>query len=325
MYYPKVRLRRLRRTETLRRLVRETKVSIDDIICPLFVIEGEGIKEPISSMPDQYRFSIDLLIDEIQEVRNLGILAVILFGVPTHKDSYASQAYALDGIIQRAIKSIKERISDLIIITDVCVCEYTDHGHCGFVKDGQVDNEESVELLVKTAVSHASAGANIVAPSAMMDGQVAAIRKGLDANGFQDVPILSYAAKFASAFYGPFREAAESSPKFGDRRSYQMDPGNGNEALREVHLDIEEGVDMVMVKPALPYLDLIHRVRQSCNLPVAAYNVSGEYAMIKAAAAVGWIDESLTIMECMTAIKRAGANLIITYFAKDVARYLQKM
>lgn len=324
MFYPKIRLRRLRRTETLRRIVRETKLSVDDLIYPLFVVEGTGIKEPIPSMPEQFRFSLDMLLKEIDEVWHLGILAIILFGVPNRKDALGSEAYASDGIVQRAIKEIKGRIPNMIVVTDVCLCEYTDHGHCGYVKNGKVDNDASLELLAKTAVSHANAGADIVAPSDMMDGRVAAIRKTLDENAFEDIPILSYAAKFASAFYGPFREAAESTPQFGDRKGYQMDPPNAREALREVHLDIEEGADMVMIKPALPYLDIIYRVRQSCDLPIAAYNVSGEYAIIKAASAAGWIDGAQAMIESLTAIKRAGADTIITYFAKEVARYLQK-
>jgi porphobilinogen synthase len=288
------------------------------------VVEGTGIKEPIPSMPEQFRFSLDKLLKEIDEVCHLGILAIILFGVPNRKDALGSEAYASEGIVQRAIKEIKSRIPDMIVVTDVCLCEYTDHGHCGYVKNGKVDNDSSLELLAKTAVSHANAGADIVAPSDMMDGRVAAIRKALDENAFEDVPILSYAAKFASAFYGPFREAAESAPQFGDRKGYQMDPPNAREALREVHLDIEEGADMVMIKPALPYLDIIYRVRQSCDLPVAAYNVSGEYAIIKAAAAAGWIDGAQAMIESLIAIKRAGADTIITYFAKEVAHYLQK-
>ena len=324
MCYPKVRLRRLRKTEALRRMVRETELSINNLIYPLFVVEGEGIREPISSMPEQFRFSVDLLAAEVQEVYHLGIPAVILFGVPDFKDAQGSEAYAREGIIQKSVKIIKDLGLDLVVVTDVCLCEYTDHGHCGYLEGNHVNNDASLELLTKTALSHAEAGADIVAPSAMMDGQVAAIRKVLDNNGFQDLPILAYAAKFASAFYGPFREAAESFPQFGDRKSYQMDPANGREALREVGLDIEEGADMVMVKPALPYLDIIYRVRQSCSLPLVAYNVSGEYAIVQAAAAKGWIDGPKVMMESIMAIKRAGADLIITYFAKEIAYHMQK-
>ena len=324
MYYPDIRLRRLRKNHVLRRMVRETRLSVDDLIYPLFIVEGEGIREPISSMPGQLRFSVDTLADEVRDLVRLGIPAVILFGIPNEKDPQGSQAYAPDGIVQRGIRVIKGLGLDLINMTDVCLCEYTDHGHCGFVEEGGVNNDATLELLAKTAVSHVEAGADMVAPSAMMDGQVAAIRAALDERGFLDIPILAYAAKYGSAFYGPFREAAESAPQFGDRNSYQMDPGNAMEALREVDLDIEEGADMVMVKPALPYLDVLYRVRQSCNLPLAAYSVSGEYAMIQAAGSKGWIDGPRVMMEAMTAIKRAGADLIITYFAKEIARRLKE-
>ena len=324
MYYPDIRLRRLRKNHVLRRMVRETTLSVDDLIYPLFIVEGEGMRETISSMPGQLRFSVDTLADEVRDLVRLGIPAVILFGIPNEKDPQGSQAYAPDGIVQRGIRVIKDLDLDLVIMTDVCLCEYTDHGHCGFVEEGRVDNDATLELLSKTAVSHVEAGADMVAPSAMMDGQVAAIRAALDERGFLDIPILAYAAKYGSAFYGPFREAAESAPQFGDRNSYQMDPGNAMEALREVDLDIEEGADMVMVKPALPYLDVLCRVRQSCDLPLAAYSVSGEYAMIQAAGSKGWIDGPRAMMEAMTAIKRAGADLIITYFAKEIARRLKE-
>jgi porphobilinogen synthase len=322
MGYPTLRLRRLRKTEMLRRIVRETQLTTTDLIYPLFIVEGEDIKEPIPSMPDQFRFSVDKLIHEAKEIRDLGIPSVLLFGIPDEKNPVGSEAYAPDGIVQKAIRSLKQCIPDLIIVTDVCLCEYTDHGHCGYINGDHVDNDATVELLAQTAVSHAQCGADIVAPSAMMDGQVAAIRKTLDDEGFQDLPILGYAAKFASAFYGPFREAAESVPQFSDRQSYQLDPGNAKEALREVDLDIGEGADIVMVKPALAYLDILHRVRESCLLPLAAYSVSGEYAMIKAAASAGWLDEDRVLMEATIAIKRAGADLIITYSAKEVARIL---
>ena len=322
MSFPIQRMRRLRRTENLRRMVRETALSVDDLIFPLFVRPGEGVREEISSMPGNYRFSIDELVKECEEVRSLGIPAVILFGIPEHKDSRASEALADGGIVQRAVRAVKQSVSDLVVITDVCVCEYTDHGHCGHVVNGEVDNDTTLQWLATMALSHARAGADMVAPSDMMDGRVAAIRKALDENGYSYVPILSYAAKFASAYYGPFREAADSAPQFGDRRGYQMDPANGNEALREVELDIQEGADIVMVKPALPYLDIIRKVKETFHMPTAAYNVSGEFAMIKAAGKLGWIDEQRVMLETLLSIKRAGADLILTYFAKDVARIL---
>ncbi len=324
MGFPEYRLRRLRRTETLRRMVRETRLSVDNLIMPLFVVPGTHIVNPVSSMPGIAQLSVDSAVEECKQIRDLGIPAVILFGIPDKKDSAGSGAYAENGIVQKALRAIKAAVPDLTLITDVCLCEYTDHGHCGVVIGEDVDNDSTLDLLAKEALSHAQAGADMVAPSDMMDGRVAAIRDSLDEEGFEQIPIMAYAAKFASGFYGPFREAAESTPQFGDRRSYQMDPPNGDEALREVELDIEEGADIVMVKPALAYLDLIWRVKESFGYPVAAYNVSGEYAMIKAAAQQGWIDESRVMMETLTAIRRAGASMILTYFAKDAARLLAK-
>ncbi len=320
--YPNVRLRRLRSTENMRRLVRETIVFPSDFIYPIFVIEGKNIKQEVPSMPGIHRFSPDCLPAELDEIASLGIPAVLLFGIPDQKDELASQAYHPDGIIQQAIRFIKINYPQLLIVTDVCLCEYTNHGHCGVVKDDYVDNDLTLPLLVKTAVSHAEAGADMVAPSDMMDGRVKAIRKGLDENGFCTVPILAYSAKYASGFYGPFREAAESTPQFGDRRAYQMDPPNLREAMREIELDIQEGADMIMVKPALPYLDVIRCARDSFKLPLAAYNVSGEYAMVKAAAMKGWLDEKRVTMEVLTSIKRAGADIIITYHAREAARWL---
>ncbi len=304
-------------------MIRETHLRPDDFILPLFVRPGKGVKKAISSMPGHFQLSIDLLIKEVKEAKALGILGVILFGIPEKKDEQGSEAYAKDGIIQRAVRQIKEKVEGILVITDVCLCEYTSHGHCGVVKEGQVLNDETLELLSAQALSHAEAGADIVAPSDMMDGRVAAIRKILDEHQFENIPILSYAAKYASAFYGPFRVAAESKPQFGDRKSYQMDPANGDEALREVRLDLEEGADMIMVKPALPYLDIIYRVKKSFNIPVAAYNVSGEFSMVKAASKLGWIDGDQVMMESLIAIKRAGADLILTYFAKEAARKLK--
>ncbi len=320
--YPDIRLRRLRRTETIRKLVAETALSPSDLVCPLFVTHGRGVKNEIESMPGIHQFSVDLLPQEVRDIAALGINAVLLFGIPAKKDDLGSGAYDPDGVVQQAIRAIKESSSNLAVITDVCLCEYTDHGHCGVVADGEVDNDRTLELLAKTAISHAEAGADIVAPSAMMDGQVKAIRESLDDANFVHIPILAYAAKYASAFYGPFRDAAESAPQFGDRRSYQMGPPNVREALREVEQDISEGADMVMVKPALAYLDVIRRVRDRFDHPLAAYNVSGEYSMVKAAAARGWMDERRTIIEILTAIKRAGADIIITYHAKEAAAWL---
>ncbi len=320
--FPQLRLRRLRRNEALRALVRETKVEVGDLVYPLFVVEGSKIKQKISSMPGLYRLSNDLLPKEAEEIARLGIPAIILFGIPEKKDEAGSSAYHPKGIIQQAIRAIKKTVPELLVITDVCLCEYTSHGHCGVVVDGYVDNDKTLGLLAKTALSHAEAGADIVAPSDMMDGRVKAIRQALDGNGFQDIPILAYAAKYVSYFYGPFREAAESAPQFGDRRSYQMDPPNWREALREVEQDIVEGADIVMVKPALPYLDVIRKVRDTFNHPLAAYSVSGEYAMVKAAAKQGWLDEKGLVLEMLTAIKRAGADIIITYYAKEAASWL---
>ena len=322
MYYPPYRMRRLRRTPALRAMLRETILTPNDLIYPLFVTHGENVSNPISSMPGCFQFSIGNLLAEVRDVRALGIPAVLLFGIPAHKDSAATSAYDSEGIVQMAVKAIKDEMPEMIVITDVCLCEYMDHGHCGVVHDGEVLNDVSVELLAKQALSHAEAGADIVAPSDMMDGRVAAIRSTLDEEGYIDTVIMAYSAKFASAFYGPFREAAESTPAFGDRRSYQMDPANGEEAVREALLDIEEGADIIMVKPALPYLDVVKAIKQETRYPLAAYNVSGEYSMIKAAAANGWLDEERAVMEAIGSIKRAGADLIITYHAKDVARWL---
>ena len=316
-------MRRLRRTAGLRDLVRETELEPGHLIQPLFVVAGEGVREPVSSMPGIERFSINELVAEASELLAVGIKSVILFGIPAAKDESGSGAYDDEGVVQLAIRALKEAHPDLTVITDVCLCEYTSHGHCGFVRDGEVDNDITVELLAKTAISHAEAGADVVAPSDMMDGRIGVIRHQLDEEGHPDVPIIAYSAKYASAFYGPFREAAESTPGFGDRRGYQMNPANVREALREVRLDAEEGADMVMVKPALPYLDVIRAVREDVDLPIAAYQVSGEYSMLKAAATNGWIDERTTALEALTAIRRAGADVILTYFAKDAAAWLQ--
>src|SRR5438477_9453322 len=322
MPFPTHRLRRLRANEPMRSLVRETHLNPAQFILPLFACPGEGVKREISSMPGNYQMSIDEIVRECEEVESLGIGGVILFGLPDTKDEMASGAYDDNGIVQRAIRAIKRESKGLLVVTDVCNCEYTSHGHCGYVKDGDVDNDTTLQWLAKTALSHARAGADIVAPSDMMDGRVWAIRQALDANGFDKTPILSYAAKFASVFYGPFREAAESAPQFGDRRSYQMDPANGREAMREIELDLEEGADMIMVKPALAYLDLIFQARQRFDVPVAAYQVSSEFSMIVAAARNGWIDQERAMMETLTAIRRAGADFILTYFAKPAARLL---
>jgi porphobilinogen synthase len=322
MEFPQYRPRRTRRNENLRRMVRETRLSVDNLIQPLFVVPGSGVRKPVGSMPGVAQLSVDGAVAECKTIRDLGIPAVILFGIPERKDPAGSGAYDDGGVIQKALAAIKREVPDLVLITDVCLCEYTDHGHCGVVVDGDVDNDATLDLLVKEALSHARAGADVVAPSDMMDGRVGAIREALDEEGFAAVAIMAYAAKFASGFYGPFREAAESTPQFGDRRSYQMDPPNAEEALREVQLDIDEGADIVMVKPALAYLDLIWRVKQEFGYPVAAYNVSGEYAMIKAAAQNGWIEERRVVLEVLTAIRRAGADMILTYFAKDAARWI---
>ncbi|QZT33532.1 porphobilinogen synthase [Caldalkalibacillus thermarum TA2.A1] len=316
------RLRRLRSSDTIRRMVRETQLSVNDLIYPVFVVEGENIKEEVPSMPGVYHFSLDRLDEEIEAVRSLHIPAIIVFGVPRHKDALGSEAYAEQGIVQRAIRQVKEQAPDLVVIADTCLCQYTDHGHCGIVEDGQVKNDPSLELLVKTAVSQARAGADVIAPSNMMDGFVYAIRHGLDEAGYEHVPIMSYAVKYASAFYGPFRDAAHSAPQFGDRKTYQMDPANRLEALREAQADIEQGADMLMVKPAMAYMDVIRELKDRFPYPLAAYNVSGEYAMIKAAAQNGWINEQEVVLELLTGLKRAGADLILTYFAKDVAKWL---
>ncbi len=323
MYFPVYRPRRLRKNETLRRMVRETKLSPDDFIYPLFVCPGRKVRKEISSMPGVAQLSVDLAVEEAREAHGLGIPAVILFGIPRKKDLRGTEGYSRTGIVQQAIRAIKEKIPGLIVITDVCLCEYTSHGHCGLIVKGEVDNDATLGLLSKMALSHAEAGVDMVAPSDMMDGRVKAIRETLDRRGFENLPIMAYAAKHASGFYGPFREAAESTPQFGDRKSYQMDPANAREAVREAALDVQEGADIIMVKPALPYLDIIRAVREEFDLPVAAYNVSGEYAMIKAAAQRGWLDEERVMMEVLTAIKRAGADLIITYFAKEAARALR--
>jgi porphobilinogen synthase len=323
MDFPAFRSRRMRATEQHRRMVRETQLATDDLIFPMFVTHGKGVRNEISAMPGVAHMSVDLAVKEAQEVYNLGIPAVLLFGIPGRKDAKGSEAYAKDGIVQQAVRAIKENVSGLVVITDVCLCEYTDHGHCGVVEANKVLNDPSLELLGKAALSHAEAGADMVAPSDMMDGRVAAIRKILDEKGYEQLPILSYAAKFASGFYGPFREAAGSAPQFGDRKSYQMDPPNVREALREIEMDIQEGADIVMVKPALAYLDVIQLARQKFNRPIAAYSVSGEYAMVKAAAERGWIDEGQVVREILTAIKRAGADLILTYFAKNVATWMR--
>jgi len=324
MVVPFDRSRRLRGNNAVRRLVRETRLSAEDFVYPLFVVHGSGVRNAIPSMPGQAQLSVDQLPAEARELRELGIPAVLLFGIPASKDEQATGAYAPDGIVQQAVRALKQADPALLVITDVCLCEYTSHGHCGIVRDGDVDNDATLPLLARTALSHAQAGADMVAPSAMMDGQVAAIRQALDENGFGQTPIMAYAAKYASAFYGPFREAAESAPQFGDRCGYQMDPANVREALREIEADVAEGADIVMVKPALAYLDVLARARQRFDLPLAAYNVSGEYAMIKAAAANGWLDEKRVVLEVLTAIKRAGADIVITYHAKDAARWLKE-
>jgi porphobilinogen synthase len=324
MAHPLYRPRRLRESPLMRRMVRETRLGVENLILPLFAVHGRGVREPISSMPGVFRLSLDELAKEAKDVAGLGIPAVLLFGVPASKDPRGSEAYSEDGIVQQAARMVKETIPDLLVGTDVCLCQYTSHGHCGVVEDGRVKNDASVDLLARVAVSHVEAGADLVAPSDMMDGRVAAIREALDEAGYLETPIMAYSAKYASAFYGPFREAAESAPQFGDRRSYQMDPANAIEALREVGLDVDEGADIVMVKPALPYLDVIARVKQEFGIPLAAYSVSGEFAMIKAAARLGWLDEERVVMESLTAIRRAGADLIITYLAKDAARLLER-
>lgn len=329
MHFPKYRPRRLRSNKLIRALVREEHLSVHDLIMPLFVRPGSGLKREIASMPGNYQFSVDTLVEEVRELADLGIPGVILFGIPEKKDELGTEAYADDGIIQKAIRAIKKNVSEILVITDVCMCEYTDHGHCGYIRkdektgEHQVDNDETLKLLSREALSHADAGVDIVAPSDMMDGRVDAIRTILDENGYGEIPIMSYAAKYASAFYGPFRDAAESPPSFGDRKSYQMDPANAREALREVSLDIDEGADIVMVKPALPYLDIIKLIKDTFEYPVAAYNVSGEFSMVKAAHEKGWIDERSVAMESLMGMKRAGADIILTYWAKDAARWLK--
>ncbi len=321
----RVRPRRLRRSANLRDLVRETELATRDFVYPLFVVHGQDVREEISSMPDVFHLSLDQLKKEIAEISALHLRGVLLFGLPAAKDEWGSEDFADDGIVQEAVRVCKAVNPELIVMTDVCMCQYTSHGHCGIIRDGVIDNDLTLEYLARVAVSHATAGADVVAPSAMMDGQVGAIRAALDTNNFSDVAILAYAAKFASAFYGPFREAADSPPKFGDRRQYQMDPANAREALREVELDLEQGADMIMIKPALAYLDIIRQTRDAFNAPLAAYNVSGEYAMVKAAARNGWLDEKKVTLELLTSIKRAGANFILTYHAKQVARWLAEM
>ena len=322
--FPVKRLRRLRYNPTLRNMIRETSLTRNDLIYPLFVVPGQKVKKEVRSMPGVFQMSVDVIAEECKEIENLGIPAIILFGIPDHKDEVGSGAYDPNGIIQQAIRAIKKSTKNLLVITDVCLCEYTSHGHCGVLNGEKILNDESVELLVKESLSHAEAGADIIAPSDMMDGRIAAIRHGLDEKGFIETPILSYAVKYASGYYGPFRDAAESAPAFGDRRSHQMDVANALEALREAETDIEEGADMIMVKPAGPYLDIIWRVKEKFGLPTAAYQVSGEYAMIKAAGINNWIDEERVMIESLTAIKRAGADMILTYFAKDVVKYLKK-
>ncbi|MGD2269321.1 MAG: porphobilinogen synthase [Desulfobacterales bacterium] len=323
MLFPEYRPRRLRQNEAFRRMIRETTLAVDDLILPLFAIGGEGIRNPIPAMPGHFQLSLENLVKTAKDAQETGIPAVILFGIPQTKDSLARAAYADDGIVQKATRTLKEALPDLAVITDVCLCQYTDHGHCGIV-DGQIiDNDATLDLLAKTALSHAKAGADMVAPSDMMDGRVAEIRDVLDENGYAHIPIMSYAAKYCSAYYGPFRGAADSAPKFGDRRTYQMDPPNALEAIREVTMDVEEGADIIMVKPALPYLDVIYRVRQETDLPLAAYNVSGEFSMIKAADKMGWVDGTKVMMETLTAIKRAGADMILTYFALEAAKEIR--
>ncbi len=323
MRFPEFRARRLRRTDALRSMVREVSLEPTDFILPFFVRPGKKEKRPINSMPGHFQLSADILVKELAEPIELGIPAVLLFGIPAKKDPEGTEGYAKDGVVQQAVRRIKNAYPDLVVITDVCLCEYTDHGHCGVIRDGDVDNDATLDLLAAMAVSHARAGADMVAPSDMMDGRIGAVREALDESGYESIPIMSYAAKYASAFYGPFRDAAESPPQFGDRRSYQMDPANSDEALREVSMDVDEGADIVMVKPALPYLDIIRRVREAFDLPLAAYNVSGEFAMIKAAAQNGWIDGDRCMMEALTAIKRAGADLIISYHSLEAVRILR--
>ena len=322
--FPDIRHRRLRLNEKVRRLVREHHLSVDDLIYPVFAVFGQGIRRPVASMPGICNLSVDCLLEEIKEAAELGIPGILVFGVPEEKDEVGTGAYDDDGIVQQAVRAIKKAFPELLVITDVCLCEYTSHGHCGLIVDNTVDNDSTIELIAQTALSHARAGADMVAPSDMMDGRVTAIRKKLDAAGYSHIPVMAYSAKYASAYYGPFREAAGSTPQFGDRKTYQMDPANGDEALRETRADIEEGADIVMVKPALAYMDIIHRVKKDFGYPVAAYNVSGEYSMVKAAAQLGWVDERKIVLETLTGFKRAGADIIITYHAKAVARWLRE-
>lgn len=324
MQFPEYRPRRIRKNENFRRLVRETALSVDDLVYPLFAVSGKSVKKPINSMPGQFQLSVDYIAKEAQAACELGIPAVLLFGIPAKKDEQGTGAFAKDGIVQQAVKRIKNEVPEMLVITDVCLCEYTSHGHCGILEKGQVQNDLTLEVLAETALSQVKAGADMVAPSAMMDGQIAAIREALDENTLEDIPIMAYSAKYASSFYGPFREAAESAPQFGDRKSYQMDPANGDEAIREISMDVSEGADIIMVKPALAYLDIICRAKQEFDLPLAAYNVSGEYSMIKAAAQLGWLDEEKAMLESLTSIKRAGADIIITYWAKQLAQLLKK-
>ena len=324
MFFPTYRARRIRGKDVFRRMVRETTLSVNDLIYPMFATYGRGVRKEVSSMPGIHQQSVENIVAEAREVHELGIPAVLLFGIPETKDAVGSSAFQETGVVQEAVREIKKNVPGLAVITDVCLCEYTDHGHCGLILDGDVDNDATLELLCKEALSHARAGADMVAPSDMMDGRVRAIREALDVNGFTSIPIMSYAVKYASGYYGPFREAAESAPRFGDRRSYQMDPANRLEAIREAAMDVEEGADILMVKPGLPYLDIVREVRNEFNLPLAVYNVSGEYSMVKAAARNGWIDEERVVMETMIAFKRAGADLILTYHARDVAEILRK-
>jgi porphobilinogen synthase len=324
MAHQMFRPRRLREKALVRRLVRETTVSVSDLIYPIFVVHGRGVREPIGSMPGQHRLSVDELVKDVKDVAGQGISGIILFGLPQDKDPRGSEAWADDGIVQQAVRAVKDTVPDLLVLTDVCLCQYTSHGHCGVVEGGTVKNDPTLELLGRVAVSHAEAGADMVAPSDMMDGRVAAIREALDDASYSDTPIMAYAAKYASSFYGPFRDAADSTPQFGDRRAYQMDPANAMEAMREIALDIDEGADIVMVKPALPYLDVISRAKAEFGVPLAAYSVSGEYAMIKAAGRLGWLDEERAMMEAILAIRRAGADIVLTYFARDVARVLER-
>lgn len=324
MLFPDYRPRRMRQNEAFRRMIRETILTVDDLILPLFAIEGKGIKNPIPSMPGHYQLSIDNLVKTALTAEKLGIPAIMLFGIPDKKDPLGTKAYAKDGIVQKAVQALKNKLSDMAVITDVCLCQYTDHGHCGVLQGDTVDNDSSLDLLAKAALSHAKAGADMVAPSDMMDGRVGEIRETLDENDFSHIPIMSYSAKYCSAYYGPFREAAHSAPQFGDRRTYQMDPSNALEAIREVSMDVEEGADVIMIKPALSYLDIICRIRDEIDLPVAAYNVSGEYAMVKAAEKMGWIDGEKVMMETLISIKRAGADMILTYFAMEAAELLRK-